>query len=760
MTVRTRPTDMEQLLKQFQELAKAKDLDAIESLWIEQLPLLPTKPVFYKAWLKIMKSAKAMDRAEMLLGMQLDELIKQNKWKAAMRVLLATIPSFQRSDILRPQLITAMRGFYEDLGDYFDVFLRLSKLEQDESLVNGFKSFRDWVRLTPGQVYQHYDWGEGVIQELDLDSRKVRLAFPSEPNKEMTVEGVRKFLRFVEPGSFLARRTKSPDELRELSDRDPAEVVRLALSSQEDRTLRQSDLKDLMINGVLSPKQWNAWWGRARDVLRVDPYIDIDTTGGARATIRLRKRAYTFGDEVRDTFLKNEGTVADRAELIRRIARHREDQSVTEELIAQLSEHVLMEFEAMEAEHVASRLERIYLLEDLEQAVGKLPLQTPDPAPLIGNIHDYNLLFEMEHVDYAARALTALLKRDREEGFQSAINLLPNAPLRLAQAIWNSLDKEHQVDHAMGALQVLFDHPIRNVDTYLWALKSTLDGSWPHMEEYFPASAMVPELLEEMGSWHQVSGDELTSKDQTSAAKTLLSRCRTMLQADKFDLVAKAVEEIPRETALRVRRLVQNHDALSDSFKSQAERVILLTRRDLEEEGKDPEAELHYCTARAYAKATTELRELVSVKIPENTREIEAARAEGDLRENAGYQYAKEEQKLLMQKQASLTELLHRSRIVRAAEVDASKIGFGTQFTAFNDKLGEEETYTVLGRWEADPERHILSVHAPMAQQFLGCREQSEITIRHPDGTSTPYRVLEIRNALAEGNWDQDVAPG
>ena len=67
---------------------------------------------------------------------------------------------------------------------------------------------------------------------------------------------------------------------------------------------------------------------------------------------------------------------------------------------------------------------------------------------------------------------------------------------------------------------------------------------------------------------------------------------------------------------------------------------------------------------------------------------------------------------------------------------------------------GEKEAYTVLGRWEANAERKILSYLAPLVQQFLGKKIGEEVVIQHPGGGETPYRVTAISNALASGEWD------
>jgi transcription elongation factor GreA len=153
-----------------------------------------------------------------------------------------------------------------------------------------------------------------------------------------------------------------------------------------------------------------------------------------------------------------------------------------------------------------------------------------------------------------------------------------------------------------------------------------------------------------------------------------------------------------------------------------------------------------------------EMREITSVRIPHNSKVIGEARREGDLRENAGYQYAKEEQKMLVQQQATLSDLLSRAHVVRAKDVDAGRVGFGTRFTVRNLQSGENETYTLLGRWEADAEQGILSEQAPLARQFTGRKVGEKLRIERPGAPATDYEVLTIENALADSEWKSGEA--
>jgi transcription elongation factor GreA len=752
----TQTADIPSVLQQHLDLIAQSSFEPLEELWLEQLASLPTAVEFFKPWLHAMQRARALDRAEGLVILLLEERLQRQRHKEALRVLLVVLPAMEKSETLRPLLVQCLRLHYAHMENVEEL-IRLSGFADGGSLVAGYKQFREWTRLAPGQVYQHYDWGEGVVSELEPTAGKVTLAFPKEPHKQMTVEGVRKFLNWIDPKHLLARRAKDPEGLQAMADETPIELIKLALSGQKDRQLRQSDLKALLIGPIVPDAQWNGWWTRAREELAVDPFVDFDRAGGARAILRLRDKPRTFAQEIEEGFFDPEVGVAGRVELIRRLARRPKDTELPPALVDRIGKRLLEEWSLVADSAPVVRLEIAYMVEDLAQAVPSAAIHPPDPRPILNQVADYADLFAIDHHEYGARALVSLIERDGEDGIGQATGLLPRAPIKFAQAIWEAMEQEHHADQGVQALQRLFDDPLENPDTYAWALRATLDGSWGHLEDYFPAEAMIPELIDQIEQWQLVAEDAGQPRERRDAARKLIARCRTLLSAEHFELLGVAIEGVSRELASRLRRRIQTHSSFNAAFKSQADRVIMLTRRDLGEPGETTsiaaDEGVFYCTARAKTRATAELRELASVLIPKNAKVIEEARMEGDLRENAGYQYAKEEQKMMVQKQATLSDLLSRAQVIDADQVESGRIGFGTRFSVRNLDADVNETYTLMGRWEADPDRNILSDQAPLALQFAGKKPGDKVHVERPGAPATNYEVLSIENALADAEW-------
>jgi transcription elongation GreA/GreB family factor len=141
-----------------------------------------------------------------------------------------------------------------------------------------------------------------------------------------------------------------------------------------------------------------------------------------------------------------------------------------------------------------------------------------------------------------------------------------------------------------------------------------------------------------------------------------------------------------------------------------------------------------------------ELEELVNKKIPENSREIGVARSYGDLRENFEFKAAKEMQAVLMRRKSELERDLHRARGTAFENPDLSQASIGTIVTLRDTATNEEESYTILGAWDGDPERSIISYQTVIAQALLGRRVGDAVELNTTEDTGR-YTIVTIEPA-------------
>jgi transcription elongation GreA/GreB family factor len=122
-----------------------------------------------------------------------------------------------------------------------------------------------------------------------------------------------------------------------------------------------------------------------------------------------------------------------------------------------------------------------------------------------------------------------------------------------------------------------------------------------------------------------------------------------------------------------------------------------------------------------------EYHEMVEKKIPANSREIAVARSYGDLRENHEYKAAKEMQKILMRQKSELESQLLRARGTDFSNPRTDIAGIGTVVQATDLVTQQAEQYIVLGAWDSDPEKNIVSYLSPVAQSVLGHKVGDEV---------------------------------
>jgi transcription elongation factor GreA len=141
-----------------------------------------------------------------------------------------------------------------------------------------------------------------------------------------------------------------------------------------------------------------------------------------------------------------------------------------------------------------------------------------------------------------------------------------------------------------------------------------------------------------------------------------------------------------------------------------------------------------------------EYEELVKVKIPANTKEIALARSYGDLSENFEFKAAKQMQSVLMRRKAELEQMLHNARGTSFENVDASRVSIGTIVTLRSVENSKEETYTILGAWDGDPDRHIISYQTAIGQALLGHKAGDAVSLNTEHGAAQ-FTIVSIQPA-------------
>ena len=149
-------------------------------------------------------------------------------------------------------------------------------------------------------------------------------------------------------------------------------------------------------------------------------------------------------------------------------------------------------------------------------------------------------------------------------------------------------------------------------------------------------------------------------------------------------------------------------------------------------------------TTRGAQRLREELDDLKSTKRPAVIAAIAEARAHGDLKENAEYHAAREQQGFIEGRIKQLEAELSHAQVIDVSTLNAgSRVVFGATVRLANTETDEERTYQIVGDLEADIKQGLIAISSPVARALIGKHEGDEVTIEAPGGTHE-YEIVGV----------------
>lgn len=150
-------------------------------------------------------------------------------------------------------------------------------------------------------------------------------------------------------------------------------------------------------------------------------------------------------------------------------------------------------------------------------------------------------------------------------------------------------------------------------------------------------------------------------------------------------------------------------------------------------------------TAKGAVRLRAELDELKSVKRPKVIADIAEARAHGDLKENAEYHAARDQQSFIEGRIKHLEGELSHAQVIDVATLSVGdKVVFGATVELADADSGEERTYQIVGDLEADIKQGLIAISSPVARAMIGKHEGDVITIEAPGGIRE-YEIVSVK---------------
>ncbi len=594
---------------------------------------------------------------------------------------------------------------------------------------------RNLSGMEPGAYCTHKSWGFGRVAAWNLPENQIRIDFGPRKAHPMQLQYAGDNLKPIPAEHLLARKADDLPGVKKLAMDDPTAFVRLALQGSDQGKLTPVQLAAMLTPDVFSGEsEFKRWWEGAKKQLKKAGGFTVP----AKKTDPIETREASAAGQHHDLLadFKAARKLKEQIVVLDQIFKSIEDYKAEPAALAPVLEMAGQSAQRNQRLDIDAAFELLVTRDEIAAAAG-----LPEPAE--GTPTLANLMREEEarlgeiignlpaaKQRYALHTLPIALGDDRWSA--RALSILPQTHnARVVGEVARLFEAKGRTEEMHGFL----DRSIRDYsvtcEMLLWLCKER--GSEKYADFVSPRlfGAILSAL--ERDSFSEIKRStklhDLLSSDRELISELLNGAGPAELRAAARALLATpSLEELDKRSLMA--RLIKLHPELH----------TLLTG------GGDDRPSALIVSWSSLEKRKLELDDLVNKQIPKNIEEISIAREYGDLRENFEFKAAKEMQTVLARRRVELESDLGRARGTNFENPDTSQVSIGTVVET-KDAAGAMEKYVILGAWDGDPERGMLSYLTAIGQALLGHRVGE--TINLPDETGQSSRPVTITSIAA-----------
>lgn len=575
-----------------------------------------------------------------------------------------------------------------------------------------------------GYVF-HRSWGVGKVATWDWLFSKVVIDFQSRPGHSMDLAFAADSLKAIPENHILARKYTELPKLREMAALHHLELIKLVLQSYGGKaTIDQ--IQQLLVPDVIT-EDWKKWWEVAKKEMKKNGHFQIPTK--KTEPILYQQQETSLKDRLIADFRAAKGLKAKIAVANEFVKSYADlgDTSVLNEVITGLNADI----QSHQRTQPALALEAIFLRDELRGLAGTATTADANElgsAAIWSQVNKPWTILEQVSASKHKKALQSYKEANVDNWADVLLGGINNSSTKLAGEIAVLLIHEGKLQLLKDQLARLISQHAASSELLLWLAKERSDAFADILgPEVFRAmlSAMERDQFNNELKRSNKLGDYILNdqsllveligsadleviKDLTRALQ--LSPCFDDM--DKRSLLARIVKTYPA-----VQSLISGEQTKQDAG-------LLVSWESLE-------------------RRKNEYTDLVQKKIPANSKEIAIARSYGDLRENHEYKAAKEMQKVLMRRKSELEQQLVRARGMDFSNAKTDQVNIGTRVHVTELNSNNHENFAILGAWDSDPEKGVISYLTPVGQALLNRKPGEEVDLEF-HGTKRRFRIDSI----------------
>ncbi len=587
------------------------------------------------------------------------------------------------------------------------------------------------ARLAPGTYVAHKSWGYGQVADVDFLLLQMTLNFKSKKAHPMQLQYAAESLAVIPGDHIAAKKLADTAAVKASAKQDPVGISRCVLTSFGGKAT-QDQIQAALVPDVMSETEFKRWFEVAKKGMKADGHFAIPTKKGL--PFELRDGPISHADEYLAAF-NNARQIKDQTKAVELIIKHVEE---FQEPVTQLQPVIVAVNDGAKKSAKLKPDETISLLATRDELIEKVPtLAAGTDAPGISGIlsderAQLSTLLSKTPDSKLTRAVAAIPAAFGDEWPQRAVSVVLRAEkARLASEGANLVAKNGQGEILRAALErAISEHSLSSA-ALCWLCEDRV-GWFSDLLNHKVAPAIIAALERDAHNERKdrklhdllVNDPELvTDLIADASAEELRDFMRKVLLSTVF-------EDLNRRSLLgKIVRVYPDLQAMIAGNSEQKDESIIVSWESLE-------------------RKKAELDELVNKKLPENVKEIQIARDYGDLRENFEFKAAKEMQRVLNRRRGEAERDLSLARGTDFANADASQAGIGTIVTVRELAGGRIDVYTILGAWDGDPDKNIISYQSALAKALIGHKlgEQLEVPTEHGNRVVVIEKIERFRS--------------
>jgi transcription elongation factor GreA len=608
-------------------------------------------------------------------------------------------------------------------------------IEKDPSLESSRSALE---AMKEGASCIHRAWGVGKITGFEGDRGMIVVDFEDGERKSHAMDPVFCLdkLEILDDDHIISRHRNNPEEIDAKVKKEPVELFIEIIAKFEDGCAATRELERI-INLLLGAAKGKKWWTATKKLLIKDPRVAVPNK--KTEPYVLRDEPVKPEQEILQDFFdeKRSKEKIILAEKLYDLASEKEDlQADLPQVLHDLTVALMEARNLSQSDRLHGIWVRNNLARDVEEDVEKLE---PTSASILNECEeDLPGLADQMPAKFHSRLLDLVTRVYPEKWKDIVLHLLHNTGTKFSGECAHFLIDREESKLLIKSLSSVLDEQTLRAPVLLWMIKFRKLSKFEVLLE----KLMTPQLLTavfsaiDYESLQNATTRRIPLAEILSDDKELLRDILTKGTAENAKDLAQALilnpgfEDLSKRSLLArfIKLYPEIQDIIDGSGSSSSQVSTVATDDSL------------IVSQSSYDKKMGDLDELNKEKIPANSQAIEAAREHGDLRENAEYHMAKDEQKILLARQSELQTDLMRAKPTDFTDAPADAVGIGSIVNLSNTDSGESQKYTILGAWDSDPDENILSYLTPLGQKLLG-KKVEDLVETEIEGTVTNWKI-------------------